>query len=101
MLIKAGVDISRLKKGARVALGIVNKIYESHNQEVVVTSTYEGNHSASSLHYGNDAFDVRFPVQFPGTVLAGVRAALGPEYDLVEETDHIHIEYDPKLRAKH
>ena len=96
MLIKQGVDISRLNREIRRGLGIVDRIFNENNEELIITSTYEGNHGAGSLHYGNDAFDHRLPLKFPGTIVGGVRRALGPEYDLVEEGDHVHIEYDPK-----
>ena len=63
MLLKAGVDISRLNREIRRALQIVNTVYINYIEELVVTSTYEGNHSPRSLHYGNDAFDARKPVK--------------------------------------
>lgn len=96
MLILQGVDISRLNREIRRALGIVEKIYAENSEELIITSTFEGMHSARSLHYGNDAFDMRYPLKFSGTIIGGVRRAVGPEYDLVEEDDHIHLEYDPK-----
>ena len=64
MLIKAGVDISRLNREIRRALRIVSDLFLLLGEDIVVTSTYEGNHGAGSLHYANDAFDVRFPVIF-------------------------------------
>jgi hypothetical protein len=100
MLIKQGVDISRLNREIRRGLGIVEKIYNENNEELIITSTFEGIHSAGSLHYGNDAFDFRLPVKFPGTIIGGVRRALGPEYDMVEEQKHVHVEYDPKRSYK-
>jgi len=96
MLIKQGVDISRLNRKIRRGLGIVGRIYNENDEELVITSTYEGNHGAGSLHYGNDAFDIRLPLKCPGTVVARVRRGLGSKYDLVERPDHVHIEYDPK-----
>jgi len=100
MLILQGVDISRLNREIRRGLGIVGRVYTENNEELIITSTFEGIHSEGSLHYGNDAFDMRYPLKFPGTIIGGVRRALGPEYDLVEEGDHVHIEYDPKRSYK-
>ena len=95
MLLKAGVDISRLNREIRRALRAVSDIFMEFDQEVVVTSTYEGDHGAGSLHYANDAFDVRYP----GLEIIGVqtrlRNKLGNDFDILGEKDHIHIEYDP------
>lgn len=96
MLIKAGVDISRLKRMARRGLAIVNQVYENHGEELVVTSTYEGDHGAGSLHYANEAFDVRKPKSVPKLIKEECAAMLGPKFDVVLEFDHIHIEHDPK-----
>ncbi|MBA7700154.1 hypothetical protein ES703_108863 [subsurface metagenome] len=100
MLILQGVDISRLNREIRRGLGIVEKIYNVNYEELVIKSTYEGIHSAGSLHYGNDAFDMRYPLKFPGTIIEGVRRALGPGYHVVEEEDHVHIGYDTKRSYK-
>lgn len=100
MLIKQGVDISRLKREIRRGLGIVDDIYVENNEELIITSTFEGIHGAGSLNYGNDAFDFRLPVKFPGTIIGAVRRGLGPEYNMVEEKDHVRVEYDPKRSYK-
>ncbi|HUU41978.1 MAG TPA: hypothetical protein VMW42_13665 [Desulfatiglandales bacterium] len=96
MLILQGVDISRLNREIRRGLQIVAKIFKGNDQELVVTSTYEGLHGAGSLHYGNDAFDCRKPINFLLTILVEVSRELGPDYDVVDEEDHIHVEYDPR-----
>jgi len=96
MLIKAGVDISRLKRDVRRALGRVNRVFSNLDRELIVTSTFEGNHSAGSLHYSDDAFDVRYPDPPVDEIIHLIRIALGPDYDVVEEKSHIHIERDPK-----
>lgn len=100
MLILQGVDISRLNREIRRGLGIVEKICEENNEELIITSTFEGIHDAGSLHYGNDAFDFRLPGKFPGTIINGIRRLLEIEYDLFEEGDNVHIEYDPKRSYK-
>jgi len=96
MLLKLGVDISRLKSPIRKRLNLIQKLVEIQTfTEVVITSTYEGTHSPRSLHYADLAIDIRKP----GTVnelVATLKSRLGSDYDVVDEHDHIHIEYDPK-----
>jgi len=96
MLIKAGVDISRLKGPARRALQIVNDELERRGFELVITSTFEGNHKARSLHYAHLAFDFRPPKGERGGLLSALVTALSSDFDVIPEADHIHIEYDPK-----
>lgn len=96
MLIKAGVDISRLNRKIRRALSAAEAAYSEDSELFVVTSTYESNHGAGSLHYGNDAFDCNLPVKNPTNVVKDIKSRLGLNYDVVLEYNHIHIEYDPK-----
>jgi len=96
MLIKAGVDISRLRPEIRKKLSAIEQIILSRdNEEMVITSTYEGDHGAGSLHYGNLAVDIR-QRKAMSYALKDIKAWLGKDYDVVEKKDHIHIEYDPK-----
>lgn len=95
MLIKAGVDISRLERKTRRSLCKVERVWSRYGCELVITSTYEGNHKACSLHYANQAYDIRkCGVKTPQAV-SEVRELLGEDFDIVIETDHVHIEYDP------
>ncbi|MDD2777565.1 MAG: hypothetical protein PHI16_01540 [Methanocellales archaeon] len=96
MLIKAGVDISRLTRETRKALSFCDRLLSSFNYELIITSTYEGNHSAGSLHYCNQAFDFRKPPDHIHEIVIALKEMLGPDYDIIVEKDHIHIEYDPK-----
>jgi len=96
MLIKAGVDISRLERNTRRALRKVANIFRRYNQEMIITSTYEGNHGEGSLHYANQAFDVRFPDDDRENIEAAIFEELSNNFDVLMEFDHIHIEYDPK-----
>ena len=96
MLIKAGVDISRLKPEIRKKLNVMAQIvWEREKQELVITSTYEGVHSASSLHYTHLAVDIRSG-DHKDEVKDWLDKWLGKDYDIVLEGDHIHIEFDPK-----
>jgi len=96
MLIKPGVDISRLTRPTRRALGPCDAFYFTRDFELVITSTYEGTHSPGSLHYANQAFDTRLPDPYPADFIPKLADRLGPNFDVVEEGNHIHIEYDPK-----
>jgi len=96
MLIKAGVDISRLKPEIRKKLNeIASTVWNIEKKELVITSTYEGSHSEGSLHYANLAVDIQRAAN--GHILwQELRDELGLDYDVVLESTHIHIEYDPK-----
>ena len=101
MLLKLGVDISRLDHSIRSKLDEIDKILGpvTSGGEAIVTSTYEGTHSSGSLHYHNKAIDFRRPRVNEVDTLAGctrLKITLGPDYDVVLEATHIHIEYDPK-----
>jgi len=96
MLIKAGVDISRLNREIRRVLPILNAYAMNHKEELVITSTYEGNHGVGSLHYANDALDMRYLKSVDRKKqLAAIKVQVGKNYDVIAEADHLHIEYDP------
>lgn len=96
MLLKAGVDISKLRAPIRKKLNTIKTIIRKiEDKELVVTSTYEGTHSAGSLHYAHLAIDIQKNTRVKQTI-AALKIKLGVKYDVIEETSHIHIEYDPK-----
>lgn len=96
MLLKLGVDISRLADPMRQALNKIEAVFQKHGIEPVITSTYEGTHSPSSFHYVNRAVDLRLPpAAMREQIVSGLKSAL-PGFDVVLESNHIHVEYDPK-----
>ena len=95
MLIKAGVDISRLNREIRRTMTPMGAWVRSFDDEMVITSTYDGNHTPGSLHYCDDAYDMRRPEGGDGEEIKRVRKLLGPEFDVVFYAAHIHIEFDP------
>lgn len=64
--------------------------------EPVITSTWEGNHSEASLHYFGCALDFRKPPPPITEKIVRLRNLLGSDFDVVEELDHIHVEWDKK-----
>ena len=68
---------------------------------VWITSANDGDHSEGSLHFDNRAFDIRIK-NIIGHINSEARlwarrmkSALGDEYDVLLERDHIHIEHQP------
>lgn len=69
------------------------------SKPVTITSVLDGKHKEDSKHYDGDAFDMRtfiYTVKEINALAPALREALGPDYDVVLEADHIHIEFDPK-----
>ena len=72
---------------------------------VWITSANDSKHMDGSLHYANKALDLRiFNVTGPNRQMAEqwvrkMELVLGEDYDVILETDHVHIEYDKKHRG--
>lgn len=67
-------------------------------KEIVVTSLLDGVHSKNSLHYSGNAFDIRvwiYTEKQKKTLFYKLKRELGINFDVVDEQDHLHIEYDP------
>ncbi len=101
MQIKAGVDIRGMQPQVVLAMVTADRIYEEAGRELVVTSVCDGKHGEGSLHYSGSAFDLRttaagIPAEAVQRIAAKLRAALGAQFDVVVESDHIHVEFDPK-----
>jgi len=67
---------------------------------VVITSVTDGKHKEGSRHYTGDAIDIRI-WNLPEDVSylqasSDLRSLLDDDYDVVLESDHIHVEWDPK-----
>lgn len=71
---------------------------------VWITSANDSSHMEGSLHFVNRALDIRikniiggmeFPLAARGWA-ERMQVALGDDYDVLLESDHIHVEYDPQ-----
>ncbi len=99
MLVKLGVSVARMARPIRRSLNIIDAVFREFHQEPVLTSTTEGTHSPSSLHYDEietGAVDIRRPRKYLNEIVARLREELGDDFDIVVEATHIHVEYDPK-----
>lgn len=87
----------------RMLIAVVATAPALEGGTAVVTSARDGTHGATSRHYLGLAVDVRSqgagrvgaPIdESPATWVARLKQYLGRDYDVIEEVDHIHIEYD-------
>jgi len=101
MQVKPGVDLSKLKIEMRPVLIAADKIWNGLDKDLVITETAGGIHSAGSLHYYGLAIDLRtnyFNEEQKVIALTQLREALGADFDVVNHSTHIHVEYDPKTK---
>ncbi len=98
-MIKHGVKLKGIQPEMAIAYTIIVSIYQKFNQVAVITSAFDGTHKENSKHYTGNAIDIRcrmFTSEEKQMVTNEIRNALGGEFDVVNEIDHIHIEFDPK-----
>ena len=97
MKIKPGATIAGLDIRMRPVLIVASKVWQSLNQELVVTSGLDGTHSPGSLHYYGLALDFRTRYfndtqqDHAGRLLA---EKLGDSFVVVDEGNHIHVQYN-------
>jgi hypothetical protein len=82
------------------AIMAAEKAYAEYGADCIITSCTGGKHSHKSLHYKGYAVDFRTMNVNPSvaeSVAMRLKNALGNNYDVVLEKDHLHIEYDPRF----
>lgn len=97
--IKHSVKMDGIKPQIALAASIAASVYDQFGCDCVITSITDGKHMKKSLHYQGEAMDLRtrnVPKDQHIPLVNTLKGALGSEYDVVYEKDHIHVEYDPK-----
>lgn len=96
------VQIGALQPAMYFALRVAEAVYEKYRTELVITSGNDAHHSLTSLHYAGAAVDLRtntLPTDQHARDIAGeLGRALGPDFDVIFEGDHIHLELQPRRR---
>jgi hypothetical protein len=98
-MLKGGVRLLGIRPEMIVALMVAQNVYSRAGAALVITSVTEGTHKRASKHYTGCAADLRtfnLAADIVGNVVASLVGELGPDFDVVLEADHIHIEFDPK-----
>jgi len=77
---------------------VVSNAYARVGLDTVITSGNDATHKKGSLHYKDRALDFRtrtIPQERVAGLVKEIKIFLGPQYDVVLEKDHLHVEYDP------
>jgi hypothetical protein len=107
--LKPDVDIRGMQPEMIVGLMVIAPIINRHGAECVVTACKDGKHKEGSLHYKGLALDIRSKTLIPKdlpSIVQELKLSLGPQFDVVLEgantpgasAQHIHVEYDPKVK---
>lgn len=99
MQIKPGASLAKLTPQMALAAYMVDSLSYRLGIACTITSGSDSTHKDGSLHYTGNALDFRsrdIPPQKMVMLIHKIRASLGADFDVVEEKDHLHIEYDPK-----
>ena len=96
--LKRGVKVQGLQPEMLLALMVAQAAFLEKAIQLVITSALDGQHSARSKHKLGYAVDLRTRDMPPGDMalnLAGkIKSALGNEYFVLLESDHIHIQFN-------
>lgn len=98
--LKDGVELAGAQPEILRAIQSVAEVLAGFKEELTITAIKEGGHGRKSLHRFGLAFDFRTRTLSPnalGPIASECRHRLGPDYDVIMESDHGHVEYDPKI----
>ncbi len=82
-----------------VALIITKDAFMGRGANCVITSGIEGRHGRGSLHLVGAALDFRtgsMSREQVSEIAVEIRDGLGVDFDVVVESSHLHIEFQPK-----
>ena len=94
---KEGVVLKELNDPLLKMLEGIDKVFLQMGHVPTITSVNDGKHMVGSMHYINKAIDLRvkdLPLEQWAVVANRIKSILGPEFDVILEKDHIHVELD-------
>lgn len=105
-VIKKGVKLHGLTPYGLIQIQVAVPIFNDAGVDAVLTSACDGDHGPGSKHRVGNATDWRTR-HLPGgsvgpaarAIAEKLRGALSDDFDVVLESNHIHIEYDPNHGA--
>lgn len=86
-----------------IVVMVAQSAFNKAGVPAIITSAVDGRHGNGSHHYKGLALDFRTrhlpPSIGPQQIATDMRNCLGPEFQVVVEPTHIHVEYDPQQPA--
>lgn len=98
--LKSKVKILGIKPELVLTLMLVNQVFLKYNLHMIITSMLDGQHSDGSLHPYGFAVDIRsrnISRDFIQKIVRDLKEMFDEQLDIVLESDHFHIEFDPHL----
>ena len=95
-----GAKVNGIQPEMILAFVIIASVYDNYGVKCVITEGTGGKHSEGSLHYVGLALDFRtrdMTDKMAEVLVMKIKEALGDQYDVVLEKDHIHVEFQPKV----
>ena len=95
---KQGVTLIGLQREALIGIDGCLEVFHDHGLAMTLTSCRDGRHGPHSHHHKGLAWDIRiWDIRDEiDKYVADIQAALGVHYQVINESDHIHCEYDPE-----
>lgn len=109
--IKPGASVRGLRAETLLGLMVAYSVFDKFGIDMTLTEGEGSTHGYGSLHYVGLAVDIR-EFNVPDHLLPAVREAIHKalgnddakgivsEYDFVLESDHFHLEFQPKTQSR-
>ncbi len=101
MRLKKGITLQGVRPELILGLCVISNIFKIFGNDMIITSLLDGQHSKNSLHYTGCAADLRTSHLGKETIegiIDEMKDDLTNDFDVVLESDHIHIEYQPRYK---
>ncbi len=98
--IAANVRMQGVRPEMLLGIMVLSDLCRGSGTRALITSVLNGLHMVNSLHYVGAAID--FTIDRPedrAAWVAELGVRLGRNFDVIDEGDHIHVEYQPHTGA--
>ncbi len=94
---KRGVSLAGLQPEALIGVDKCLDVFHSNGLKMTLTSGRDGKHGKHSHHHKGLAWDIRIwdIRELIDEYVLAIQAELGEKYQVFNESDHIHCEFDP------
>jgi len=97
---RRGAKVNGIRGEIILAAVVASQVFAKHGLDCIITEATGSKHGYASIHYLGLAIDLRtshIKTQAKlNSIMADLKSSLNEQYDIVLESNHIHIEYQPK-----